>query len=27
MAGFTWLVFLGEIFFDNLRILFARDGS
>ena len=27
LAGFTWVVFLGEHFVDNLRILLGRDGS
>jgi TRAP-type C4-dicarboxylate transport system permease small subunit len=26
LTGATWLVFLGEIFCDNLRILFRRDA-
>lgn len=25
-AGLTWIVFLGESFFDNARIAFAREG-
>ena len=25
LAGATWLVFLGEIFYDNLRIVAGRD--
>jgi TRAP-type transport system small permease protein len=27
LAGATWLVFLGQIFLDNVRILAARDAS
>jgi TRAP-type C4-dicarboxylate transport system permease small subunit len=27
LAGATWLVFLGQIFVDNVRILAARDAS
>jgi TRAP-type transport system small permease protein len=27
LAGATWLLFLGEIFVDNVRILAARDAS
>jgi TRAP-type transport system small permease protein len=27
LAGATWLLFLGEIFLDNVRILAARDAS
>ena len=27
LAGFTWVVFLGERFVDNLRVLLGRDGS
>ena len=27
LAGATWLLFLGEIFVDNVRILAARDES
>jgi TRAP-type C4-dicarboxylate transport system permease small subunit len=27
LAGATWLVFLGEIFINNVRILAARDAS
>ena len=27
LTGVTWLVFLGEIFYDNLRIVLRRDGS
>ena len=26
MAGFTWILFLGELFFDNLRILTGRPA-
>jgi TRAP-type C4-dicarboxylate transport system permease small subunit len=27
IAGLTWIVFLGEQFVDNLRVLTARDAS
>ena len=27
LAGATWLVFLGEIFYDNLRIVAGKDAS
>ena len=27
LTGATWLIFLGEIFYDNLRILFGKDAS
>ena len=27
LAGATWILFLGEIFYDNLRILAARDPA
>src|SRR5215218_3330531 len=26
LTGATWLVFLGEIFYDNLRIVFGKDA-
>ena len=26
LTGATWLTFLGEIFYDNLRVLFGRDA-
>ena len=27
LAGATWLVFLGEIFYDNLRIVAGKDAA
>jgi len=27
LAGATWILFLGEIFFDNVRILAAEDAA
>jgi TRAP-type C4-dicarboxylate transport system permease small subunit len=27
LAGATWLVFVGEIFYDNLRIVAGKDAS
>ena len=26
LTGATWLIFLGEIFYDNLRVLFGKDA-
>ena len=26
LTGATWLIFLGEIFYDNLRIVFGKDA-
>jgi TRAP-type C4-dicarboxylate transport system permease small subunit len=27
LTGLTWLLFVGEIFYDNLRIVSGRDAS
>jgi TRAP-type C4-dicarboxylate transport system permease small subunit len=27
LTGATWLIFLGEIFYDNVRILLGKDAS